>query len=90
MEDQKVINLRKAVKLGDDTYTSITLREPTAGELERATRDGRAGLTVAIDLIAMVAAVPRKVIEGITGRDLREASDYIEGFTEDGPTAGQA
>lgn len=90
MEDEKILTLRKAVRLGDDTYATLTLREPTAGELERATRDGRSGLTVTIDLISMVAAVPRQVIEKITGRDLREAADYIGGFTEDGPTTGEA
>ncbi|KVZ18639.1 hypothetical protein WT88_29610 [Burkholderia stagnalis] len=87
MEDQKILTLRKPVKIGDETFTTLTLREPTAGELERATVAER-GLTVTINLISMVAGVPRQVVERITGRDLREAASFLEGFTEDGPTTG--
>ncbi len=87
MDDQKVIRLRKPVKLGDEEFSSLTLREPTAGELERATTAER-GITVTINLIAMVAGVPRQVVERISGRELKEAAAFLEGFTEDGPTTG--
>ena len=42
-----------------------------------------------IDLLAMVAGVPRQVIEKLPQRKFREASEYVSGFTEDGPTTGE-
>jgi len=90
MEDTKIITLNKPIVIGEDTYSLLTLREPEAGELERATKGDRAGLTVTIDLIAMVAGVPRKVAEKLPSRKLSEAAKFIEGFTEDGPQTGEA
>ncbi|HDR9065477.1 TPA: phage tail assembly protein [Burkholderia contaminans] len=89
MEDEKIITLAKPIKVGDMEYQSLTLREPTAGELERATREGRSGLTTTIDLIAMVAGVPRTVAEKLPSRKLTEASKFIAGFTDDGPETGE-
>lgn len=84
MEDEKIIVLTKPIKVGDLECNSLTLREPTAGELERATKGGKSGLTMTIDLIAMIAGVPRAVAEKIPSRKLTEASKFIEGFTDDG------
>jgi hypothetical protein len=88
MEDEKIITLDKLIKVGDLEYTSLTLREPTAGELERATLKDRA-ISVTLDLIAMVAGVPRGVVEKLPSRKLKEASEYVSGFTDDGPKTGE-
>lgn len=87
MEDVKILTLRKPVTMGDETITSLTLREPTAGELERATAKGT-GMTVAINLMSMVSGQPRQIIEKMGSRDFKEATAFIEGFTEDGPKDG--
>ncbi|CAB3779404.1 hypothetical protein LMG28688_00831 [Paraburkholderia caffeinitolerans] len=87
MEDEKIIVLKKPITIGDLEYPTLTLREPTAGELERATKGGKTGLTMMIDLIAMIAGVPRVVIEKLPSRQLTEANKFIEGFTDDGSEA---
>jgi hypothetical protein len=91
-EEEKVITLRKAVELGPLTYAEISLREPTAGELEKAAKAGsRVGET--ISLIAMVAKIPRTAAERLSQRDLLEAADFFGTFYPSGePTeeAGQS
>ncbi|AUT47014.1 phage tail assembly protein [Achromobacter sp. AONIH1] len=89
MEDQKLIPLDPPIMIGDMEYFSIALREPTAGELERATKGNPPAMKTVIDLLAMVAGVPRQVIEKLPQRKFREASEYVSGFTEDGPTTGE-
>ena len=89
--DEKIITLRKPVVLGKGedalTYSTLTLREPTAGELEKATLLPT-NVGVSITLISLVAGIPRSAAEKLCQRDLREASDYLGGFTEDGPETG--
>lgn len=80
MDEEKTITLRRPVKLGDVEYTSLTLREPTAGDLEKAAKaDNNMG--VVINLISLVAKVPRAVVERLSQRDLREANDFLEQFS---------
>lgn len=91
--EEKVIRLRKPVVLGSGdgavTYESLTLREPTAGELEKATSTATNNIGMSITLIHLVSGIPRAAVAKIGQRDLREASDYLGGFTEDGPATGQ-
>ncbi|MBU68554.1 MAG: hypothetical protein CL858_24440 [Cupriavidus sp.] len=91
--EERVIKLRKPVVLGTGEnamqYDSLTLREPTAGELEKATSTATNNIGMSITLIHLVSGVPRAAVAKIGQRDLREASDYLGGFTEDGPTTGQ-
>lgn len=91
--EEKILTLRKPVVLGKGedalTYDKLTLREPTAGELEKATGNATSNVSISITLIHLVAGVPRGVVEKIGQRDLKEASDYLGGFTEDGPETGQ-
>lgn len=91
--EEKVIKLRKPVVLGTGEnamqYDSLTLLEPTAGELEKATSTATNNIGMSITLIHLVSGVPRAAVAKIGQRDLREASDYLGGFTEDGPTTGQ-
>ncbi|WP_431276278.1 phage tail assembly protein [Variovorax ureilyticus] len=89
-ETEKTITLRKPVKLADIEYTSLTLREPTAGEIEKAA-NATTNVGVVINLISLVAKVPRKAIENLCKRDLQEAGDFwkASGWTSSrvaGPT----
>lgn len=92
--EEKTITLRKPVTLGSGeasiTYTELKLREPTAGEMEKASRaDTQNG--VVIDLIKQVAKVPRTVAENLCQRDFVEASQYFAGFFAPGDeAAGQS
>lgn len=79
--DETTITLRKPVKLGEVTYDKLDLREPTAGELERATGGtSSSDMTIVINLISIVAKVPRRVAEGLCQRDLQEASHFFVQF----------
>jgi hypothetical protein len=88
IEDEKTITLRKPVKLGDIEYTKLDLREPTAGELEKATKAANQ-MGVVINLIQLVAQVPRRVVEGLCQRDLKDASDFLEAFSSEDQITGE-
>lgn len=87
-QDEITITLRKPVKLGEQEYTTLDLREPTAGELEKAS-SATTNMGVVINLIHLVAKVPRKVVEGLSQRDLKEAGAFLEGFNEPSPATGE-
>lgn len=90
--EELVLPLRKPVVIGKGadalTYDKLILREPTAGELEKATTSTTSDIGMSITLISLVAGVPRGVAEKIGQRDLKEANEYLAGFTEDGPEPG--
>ena len=71
MELEKTIPLRKPVEFGGVKYEQLQLREPTAGDLERAANAGTS-TGILISLISLVAKVPRKVAEGLSQRDFQE------------------
>lgn len=87
IEEEKTIELRKPVKLGHIEYAALDLREPTAGELSKATKAG-GDVDVAIALISLVAKVPRGAIEKLCQRDFQEAADFLGSFTVTGPKTG--
>ncbi|EON14820.1 phage tail assembly protein [Pandoraea sp. SD6-2] len=88
--DEKTITLRKPVKLGSGesevVYDKINLREPTAGELDKATSVGGSNMGIGIMLIHLVSGLPKTAIEKLCQRDFTEANEYLGGFTDDGPT----
>lgn len=88
MELEKTITLRKPIKLGDISYEALDLSEPTAGELEKAST-ATTNMGVVINLISLVAKVPRKVAESLCQRDLKEAGDFLDAFSKDDPSTGE-
>jgi hypothetical protein len=86
--DEKTIVLRKPVTFAKVDYTKLDLREPTAGELSKATKAGN-DVDTAIALISMIAKVPRGAVELICQRDFQEASDFLGSFTVTGPETGE-
>lgn len=87
VSDEKTIVLRKPVVLGGVEYAALDLREPTAGELSKASKAG-GNVDIAIMLISLIAKVPRGAIEKLSQRDLQEASDFLGSFTLDGLQTG--
>ena len=93
-EEETTIELSKPVVIGSgdtaQTFTELKLREPTAGEIEKASRaDTSAGS--AITLISLITKIPRTAIEKISKRDLVAANKFLEGFSAAGPSeAGQS
>lgn len=90
MTDEKTIHLRKPLTLGAGdgavTYPELNLREPTAGELEKASRADTA-VGVMINLVNLITKIPRSAVEQLSQRDLAEVSDYLGGFTKPGEAA---
>lgn len=89
-EDEIVVTLSKPVIIGTGdttiTYAELKLREPTAGEIEKASRaDTNVG--TAITLISLITKIPRGAIEKISRRDLMAADKFLQSFTDAGPSA---
>ena len=77
--DEITIPLRKPITLGDLVYSELKLKEPTAGQIEKASAS-TSGAGSVINLISIVAVVPRRVAEGLCQRDFQEASNFLESF----------
>lgn len=88
--EEKTVTLRKPVSIGKNgsPYTTLDLREPTAGELEKASK-ASTDIGVVLNLISLVAKVPRGVAEGLCQRDLKEVSDFLGSFNEAAPATGE-
>ncbi|HBO81688.1 phage tail assembly protein [Cupriavidus sp. UBA2534] len=91
--EEKILILRKPVSIGSGEnaviYDKLTLREPTAGELDKAMA-ASTNIGIGILLISQVAAIPRAAVEKLCQRDFTEANEYLGGFTDDGPTDAAA
>lgn len=88
MELEKTITLRKPVTIADQVYDKLTLEEPTAGQIEKASAAAN-GMGVVINLIAAVAKVPRAVVERLCQRDFKEAGDFLQQFNAVDLTTGE-
>lgn len=92
-EEEITITLVKPVVIGKGdaaiTYEELKLREPTAGEIEKATR-ADTSVGAAITLISLIAAIPRSAAEKLCKRDLVKANTFLEGFTDAGPSEVEA
>lgn len=86
-EQEKIIKLRKPLTIGSGdsaiTYPEITLREPTAGELEKASR-ADTSIGTMINLVSAIAKIPRAAAEQLSQRDLTDVSTYLGGFNKAG------
>lgn len=78
---EKTITLRKPATIGGVEYPKLSLREPTAEEME--TWEKLDGVTADIRAVATVSAVPESAIRRIGVRDLLEASRYLVAFTNE-------
>ena len=86
-EDEITITLRKPVEHGGVEHNELTLREPTAGELEKCS-SAATSVGQVINLISTIAKVPRKVAESLCQRDLQDASAFFNRFSGDSQNAG--
>lgn len=92
--EQLTLTLRKPITLGEGdgalTYTELTLREPLAEELERAYNNVSSNMTASINLISIIAGVPRAVAAKLPQREFRRANEFLGNFSEDGPLTGES
>lgn len=78
-EDAKTVQLRKPVEFNGTTYDHLDLSEPTAKQMEDASKAG-GDVAVGIALISLVAKVPRRVVELLCLRDFQECSGFFDRF----------
>lgn len=78
LEPEKVIELRHPVEFAGQTYTSLTLREPTAAQWQEW--DKLEGVEADIKAVATVSGLPLAAVRLVAARDLIAASRYIGAF----------
>ena len=76
--DEMVITLRKPVSLGGETWSTLSLREPTGAEW--LLWDNLTGVEANIKAISTVSAVPEPVVRQIGVRDLQQATAFLNHF----------
>jgi len=72
------VTLRKPVSLGDQSYTQLALREPTAAEWQQWSK--LEGVEADIMAVSIVSGTPKPVVERIGARDLMTAARYLARF----------
>jgi hypothetical protein len=85
MEPTKTITLREPIKFGDKTYETIDLKEPTAGQIDKAQRITTSPAASNIELIAQVSGLSARVIEKVPATEYNEASEYLAFFINGAP-----
>jgi hypothetical protein len=86
------LTLRKPVQIKGDSmvYSALELREPTVDELDRCLKAGDTHYATNAALISFVASIPLQAVRNMGKRDYEEAVEYLQGFSSDGPTTGEA
>ena len=91
LQDEFSLTLRKPLATAAGEVTSLQLREPTAGELDKFTRaiaaKGDIGATLL--LIALVTGIDQPLLEKLGARDFQAASDYLGSFMGASPKTGE-
>lgn len=82
VEYTKTIKLKRPVTHGQETYTELNLKEPTAAQVIKAQKDGAANgpLACAILLIAEVCAIPKAAVERVGISDIMDAEGFLGRF----------
>jgi hypothetical protein len=83
--EEKDLALRKPVRLAEQEYDKLHLREPTAEELAKASREPT-DVDMLISLVHQVAAVPRTVAARLSQRDLQECGRFFGQFAPRDPS----
>lgn len=75
----KRVMLDTPIKLGEVEYSSLELREPTAGEVEAI--DDKSGVAWTMALVHQVSALPMLAVRKLPVRVLNECAEYLVPFT---------
>lgn len=78
LPDSKTVTLKETIDFEGKSFTTITLQEPTAGQIEDARRSS--GETAVIRLIALCSGTPEAVVRQLKARNYREAGDFVTSF----------
>jgi hypothetical protein len=78
--DTLTIAFTRPIEFAGDTYRDLVLREPTVAEMERV--ENLVGIASTIELMRMISGRPESVIRAMGISQLREASGYLQVFTQ--------
>lgn len=81
MPDEEKTFTFKPVTVGDMTYDTIVLREPTVGDMMKISL--LRGMEGIVSLVHMISGVPRAAILLLPISVLRQCNAYLEQFTEE-------
>jgi hypothetical protein len=76
------------ITLGDVTYSDLTVRPPTVGDMIEAS-DGRNSVDVSALLIASIANVPYVAVKKMGLQDMEALSEILAGFRKAPPETGE-
>jgi hypothetical protein len=89
LPEELVITLRKPIILGGETYDTMTLREPEAGQIDKVSKTAAGNAYGSnLQLIELVSGLPRPVVNKIGVRDVNKALAYLLGFMPEGRETG--
>lgn len=77
--EEFTIAFKKPIIFADCRYEDVTIREPTAGQMEEV--EAFNGVRTTMELIRMTGAIPRGAIKQMVISDIRKAADYFVVFT---------
>ena len=80
LPDELVINLRKPLEFAGQSYSSFTVREPTADQLDLI---AMAPSSSAIVGVRLCSGLPEQVVRMIPAREFKRAERFILGFIDD-------
>lgn len=86
LPDTLTFPLRKPIELGEETYSEITLHEPTQDDLAGTASLDDHGATKY--LIAKTSGFPQVVVSKMTVRDLKKAAAFLQSFMQDAQQTG--
>jgi hypothetical protein len=76
-----IYNLNNPLSSGQDTISSLTLREPRVCEVINAQKDGKDNeMQMMLSLVAAVSGVNLKIVEKLSMSDFIAASDHVASF----------
>ena len=84
--EEMLIKLEKPATVGDMTCESITLREPTAGELEESWNPNNVAMV--LKLVARMNGLPLALVRQIGARDFAKIDAALLPFMQAGQTTG--
>lgn len=78
------LTLAKPVRIGDQEWTELQLREPTVGEMEKATTGAASGYASNIAMLSLVAGIPQAAVRLMGHRDFARAIDFLSAASQPG------
>lgn len=91
LPDELLLPLRRPLVTAKGEVSTLSLREPTAGEIDKFTRTmAREGnIAAMLGLITAVSGIDKPLLEKLGARDFVKASEYLDGFMAASPKTGE-